>query len=68
MGIAYDLVAFLVVFLYLGCLSIIVLEMKRQRCPSCGKVLRFVSEVDKYKCMRCGTWYPREDIETEGFD
>ena len=40
----------------------------KERCPKCGKVLRLVREVQKYKCFHCGTWYDREDIEVEVVD
>lgn len=41
------------------------LEKGKERCPACGEVLRLVHEVSKYKCLHCGAWYPREDIEVE---
>ena len=43
----------------------IIMEHGRERCPSCGEILRLVEEVQKYKCLHCGSWYPREDIEVE---
>ncbi len=41
------------------------LEKGKERCPACGEVLRLVPPVQKYKCIHCGAWYPREDIEVE---
>lgn len=39
------------------------LERNRERCPTCGEVLRLVPEVDKYKCLHCGEWFDRDDID-----
>lgn len=44
------------------------LKAGKERCPSCGKVLHLVREVQKYKCLQCGAWYEREDIEVEVVD
>ena len=63
-----DALAWVVVIGFLGTIVAIIMEMKRERCPACGECLRFVSELDKYKCLHCGAWYPREDIEVEGFE
>lgn len=65
---AQDALAWVIVVGFIGCIVALIMEMKRERCPACGECLRLVSEVDKYKCMHCGAWYPREDIEVEGYE
>lgn len=60
-----------IMFLYVliialvGALVAYAMERGKERCPACGEVLRLVHEVQKYKCLHCGSWYPREDIEVE---
>ena len=60
--------AWFVVILLLGMGVGYAMERGKERCPACGEVLRLVHEVQKYKCLHCGSWYPREDIEVEVVD
>lgn len=64
----YEVIAWAVTVFLLMSVVAVILEMGRERCPACGEVLKEVSEVDKYKCLHCGAWYDREDIEVEVVD
>lgn len=63
-----DGIAWFVIVLVLGSTVAVIMEMGKERCPACGEVLKEVDEVDKYKCLHCGAWYDREDIEVEVVD
>lgn len=60
-----DLLIGAIIIGFIAVIVAIIMEHGRERCPSCGEILRLVEEVQKYKCLHCGSWYPREDIEVE---
>ena len=58
MGLAY------VVVLVVAVIVVNILTKGKERCPSCGKVLK-VTPTGDYYCMRCRKMYDPEDIEVE---